>query len=219
MIDYPGQWKDETCFIIGGGPSAKDTCQKYHDPIINSGVKIIVINDAFLLFPEADVLYFGDKEWWPDNKDEVKRIFKGQIFTKSARGGDSTIHLKSPEKVKRNDGFIVPGWSENPLIVGGHDSGHQAINLAHHFGVSAIFLVGFDMKQKDGQNNWHNRHERFRSDKVVAPEKYDLTFVPGYTNVAKECARNGIRVFNMNPDSVLEVFPKLKMEDLFDVRD
>lgn len=210
MIDYSGQWKDETCFIIGGGPSAKDTCQKYHEPIINSGVKVIAVNDAFLLFPEADVLYFGDKEWWPDNKDEVKRIFKGQIFTKSARGGELTTHLQAPvENDYRFD------WSENPLIVGGHDSGHQAINLAHHFGVSAIFLVGFDMKQMDGQNNWHNRHERFRADKVVAPEKYDITFIPGYNNVAKECARNGILVFNMNPDSALEVFHKLRMEDLF----
>lgn len=210
MIDYSGQWEDETCFIIGGGPSAKETCQKWGDQIRQSGSKIIVVNDAFLLMPDADVLYFGDKEWWPDNREEVKRLFKGQIFTKTAKGGSLTTHLQFPVE---NDHCF--DWSENPLIVGGHDSGHQAINLAHHFGVSAIFLVGFDMKQRDGQNNWHNRHERFRADKVVAPEKYDITFIPGYNNVAKECARHGIVVFNLNPDSALEVFHKLRMEDLF----
>lgn len=210
MIDYVNLWQDETCFIIGGGPSAKEACQKWGDHIRKSGAKIIAVNDAFLLMPDADVLYFGDKEWWDPNRDEVKRIFRGRIFTKTAKGGDLTTHLQPMEKDLQYD------WSDNPTQLGGHDSGHQAINLAHYFGVSAIFLIGFDMKQTDGEGNWHNRHERFRADKEVAPEKYDLTFIPGYNNVAKECNRNGIRVFNMNPDSALEVFHKLRMEDLFD---
>ena len=209
-MNYPSRWQDQSTFIIGGGPSTKETVDKWGSHIKESGCHIIVVNDSFLFFPEADVLYFGDPIWWDHNRDEVKRIFKGEIFTKSAKGGDLTTHLQAMEKGSQYD------WAENPTQVGGHDSGHQAMNLAHHFGVSAIFLVGFDMKQVGGENNWHNRHERFRADKVVSPEKYDITFVPGYTNVAKECTRNGIRVFNMNPDSALEVFPKLRMEDLFD---
>ena len=208
MIDYVNSWKDESVFIIGGGPSTKATCNKWEDAIRESGNRIMVVNDSFLLFPEADVLYFGDLVWWDWNRDEVKRIFKGSIFTKTAKGGDLTTHLRPPEK------GIDFDWSDNPITVGGHDSGHQAINLAHHFGVSAIFLIGFDMKQEDGQNNWHNRHDKHRP-RGIAPEKYDLAFIPGYTNVAGACARHRIRVFNMNPDSALDAFPKLRMEDLF----
>jgi len=207
MTGYIGQWQDQTTFIIGGGPSAKATCDKWGEHIKASDSRIIVVNDAFLLFPRADVLYFGDVKWWGWNKDEVKKSFSGEIFTKTAQGGDLTTHLRSPAGGQDFD------WSDNPLVVGGQDSGHQAINLAHHFGVSAIFLIGFDMQVVDGEPNWHRRHKRVDNEK---PETYSISFVPGYKKVASECARNGIRIFNMNPDSALEVFPKLRMEDLFD---
>ena len=211
MTEYYHQWQDQTTFIIGGGPSAKPTCDKWGEHIKASDSRIIVVNDAFLFFPRADVLYFGDVPWWGWNRNEVKKTFKGEIFTKTAQGGDLTTHLTPPGKSK---GGAKVEWSDNPLEVGGHDSGHQAINLAHHFGVSAIFLIGFDMKLVNGESNWHRRHKKVGDNE--APEKYSESFMPGYKEVALECARNGIRVFNMNPDSALEVFPKLRMEDLFD---
>jgi hypothetical protein len=210
LFDYVNQWQDETCFIIGGGPSAKDACDKWGRHIRESGCRIIVVNDAFLLFPDADILYFGDKPWWDWHRNEILEKFTGQIFTKTAKGGKYCTHLRASDTALGED-F---DWSDSPGVLGGRDSGHQAVNLAAHLGVSAIFLVGFDMRKVGGKANWHDRHLKHKP-RGASDDKHEINFVPGYRKVAIECARRNILVFNLNVDSALEVFPKLEIGRLF----
>ena len=59
----PEMWRDETVFIIGGGPSLAemDLSPIHSRPVIG-------VNNAYALGPWVDVIFFGDAHWWPHNK-------------------------------------------------------------------------------------------------------------------------------------------------------
>lgn len=209
IMNYVNQWQNQAVIIIGGGVSAEATCRDHAARIKASRARVIVVNDAFLLYPEADALYFGDKGWWGWHHREINEKFKGSIYSKTAQGGARVTHLKQPPFEQVRNIKRIPEWSDNPCFLGGTDSGHQAINLAVHFGVAGIFLIGYDMKTMAGRANWHDRHRAA----PAGDRDYQDDYLPGYQVVAEACKRRGVEVFNLNPDSALEAFPKLEIGD------
>jgi hypothetical protein len=52
-------WKGQTAYIIGGGPSLLT-----QNLALLDGKNVIVINSSYLAFPAAQFLVFSDMRWW-----------------------------------------------------------------------------------------------------------------------------------------------------------
>jgi hypothetical protein len=57
-------WEGKTVVCIAGGPSlTKEQLELVRAARERDAVRVIVINDAYLIAPWADVLYFADARW------------------------------------------------------------------------------------------------------------------------------------------------------------
>jgi len=190
-------WPDSQVFVIGGGPSLNDMDLT---PILDKPV--IGVNDAFKLGNWVDVCWFGDCRWYAWNKDLLNN-FTGIIASCTNCRCDHPRVLQ----VKRleGSGIIV----NQPAVRWNKSSGASAINLAAHLGAKQIVLVGFDMKQRDGQNNWHQNHKH-----TPRPTIYQSLFLQPFDKIATDAQRLGIEVLNATPDTDLQVFRKIDLKEV-----
>ncbi len=193
----PRMWPDSTVFIIGGGPSL---LKEDLEPLRGNGNSIraqhvIGVNDSFKKWPWIPVTYFGDARWHDWNRKYLKK-YSGLVVSSSKRTEPfpDVLHV---QRVNRDGVFRKPGfvsWNRN--------SGTSAINLAYHFGAKRIVLLGFDMKMKDDNHNWHTNHRHIPDSNI-----YETRFLPSFQIVARDAKILGLEIVNANPDSALTLFP------------
>lgn len=164
---------------------------------------VVVVNDSWRLAPWADVLYACDWRWW--RKHGGVPAFHGLKVTLS----NSLGHIDAwPEiKVLRNTG--TAGLERSPSgLRTGRNSGYQAINLAVHFGVRRIVLLGYDMKPApDGRTHWFGDH----ADWPTRPGIFETVFQPYFQDLARELAAGGVEIINCTLDSALDAFPRREL--------
>jgi hypothetical protein len=168
-----------------------------------AGVPTIAVNDAYLLAPFADLVYFADAKWWRWHKDRPEwRAFAGQkcsIDVGHDPKMDQSIHLltKSHE----------PGISLDPAaICTGSNSGYQAINIAILAGAKRIVLIGYDGQPKGGRHHFFGEHP----DKSFAP--YDVIRVR-FLEAVEPARAAGVEILNASPDSRIDCFPMVTLAD------
>jgi len=196
-----GGWRAPRLFdgrgvlVIGGGASIREAGQGDVIADLARLTPTIAINDAFLLAPHADVLYWADARWCGWNRPDLAR-HHGLKVTRSA-ASDPGAH----------EAMLI-GWertlpySRNPSRVAGFCGGGNAINLAALMGAAAIVLVGFDMRP----GNWHDRHRR-----PPVAGQHEERFRPAIERMAPELAADGIIVVNATPESVLGCFATIDL--------
>ena len=194
----PREWDGETCYLIGGGPSLKDL-----DPDRLRGRRVIVINRGFRAFPFADVLYFCDANWWRVDGPEVKAKFTGKYIITASRADDPLL-----KHVKRTGTSGLELQAHG--IKHGTNSGYQAINVAFHFGVKRIILLGYDMKTKDGATHFHGGYGT--SEPTVA-HVLAARMLPFFSALVEPLRAHGVEVLNANPDSALDCWPKVSIDE------
>ncbi len=186
------EWRGKTVACIAGGPSlTREQCEAVaHLPTIG-------VNDAYRI-ARLDVLYACDEDWW--NHHRGVKGFTGIKATQSERAarrfGLRLLRLEGHKGLNLKPGHIC----------GGGNSGHQALNLAYHLGAARVLLLGYDMKGKAA--HWFGDHPREiykASDYGVWRNDFEL--------IAREIQARGVEVINCSPDSALEWFPKMKLED------
>ena len=147
------EWDGETVVILGGGPSLE---QAQIDYIANDS-KVIAVNDSYMLYADADILYACDAKWWKWHRGapEYNGLKVGLRYCAAtdALEGEWTEDLypeiRSLIYEKPKDDEDGAGFSSVPgLIRSGKDSGYQAIQLAIQLGAARIMLLGFDMKSE-----------------------------------------------------------------------
>lgn len=186
--------------VIAGGPSLTpaqvDLCR--------GRARVIAVKEAARLAPWAETLYFCDEYWFNEHKDEVKK-FKGTVATLD----HPALKAQVPNLVSyRNDGGS--GLCEQPDgLRTGSNSGYQAINLAFHMGAKWILLLGLDMKKSPaGRQHWH---DRTRPAPPIA--LYQEVMLPKFATLVEPLARHGVEVVNCSPDSLIDCFRKLPIEE------
>ena len=188
----------DTVFIIGGGPSL----MKYlPDRSLLDGKPVIATNNAYTLFPNAIVTHFADKVWWNWHHDKIFNLYKGPVSTcmHGSRENNKMFHDK---------GIAVFGFGDRSKDIttdksklNGNNCGHQAINLAVHFGFKNLVLFGFDMHPTNKQTHWHNDHQR--------PSNLDLyagSMLPGMKSLVPWQDRLGFKIYNTNHESAITYF-------------
>lgn len=158
-----GLWNGRDCFIVGGGPSLKG-----FDWDRLKGELVIGVNRAYEYFDPSiiigmDWMYFdwlskgvyGDEplqKWQRSNATKVLALTGSDTIDKDFRSGMTVLKNLGKSGVSQS--------IEKGLYCGGN-SGFAAINLAICLGCSTIYLLGFDLKGKDGhQSHFHDGHYR-----------------------------------------------------------
>ena len=168
------------------------------------GRRVIAINRSFRSAPWADVLYFCDGYWWTGvDSPEARRTFEGKYIVTIAKGVRDPI-----VKVLGNSGRHE--LSRDPSVLGhGTNSGFQAINLAYHFGVSRIILLGFDMKIAPGLTHHHGG---YGAPEAIVSHALTKQMLPRFDALVGPLALAGIEVLNACPDSALECWSRVSRE-------
>lgn len=193
----PEIWPGGTCYILGGGPSlSRVPLERLHNR------RVIAVNNAYQLGNWIDVTFYGDCRWFNWHGKALLE-FPGLKVTAC----DSHVGKPGIRAVKRrNAPFGIAtnrnqlGWNLN--------SGACAINLAVHFGVKKIVLLGFDMRLIDDKHNWHEEHHN-RPNR----DPYQR-FLRPFPNIANDLETLGVECVNACPGSALEVFPIVEVEDV-----
>lgn len=188
-------FNNETCFIIGGGPSLTG----FNFDLLKNR-KVMAINKAYESYPNADILFWSDTRFWNWFKEDIIK-FHGLKYTISLGSKhDSVINLARGGR---------HGLSKtNTTLVHGDNSGYAALNLAYLLGFSKIVLLGYDMTNLDDQSHFHSGYES----KPVSNDVYTSRFMLGFPIIADLLKKEGVRVYNASPISKLTCFEKITIE-------
>ena len=229
--NIPKMWEDGECWIIGGGSSIprlfgipedvvtavqhKELPIDTYSPYLSAlhGKHVIGVNIAFMLGNWVDVLVFGDGAFYGVNKQAIDGFRKLKIsLNKNAspkmRG---VVGLKMVER----DNHIPFGISTRPNKVSWNkNTGAASINLAYHFGVKRIMLLGFDMKvSNNGSQHWHGHYKA--PPKQGEKRRYPFRFhLPAFEPIRNDAKRLGLEILNVNDDSDIRELPMVKLEDV-----
>lgn len=170
--------------------------------------RIIAINDAVDLLPNAAVCYGCDAAWW-----EVRNglpDFSGERWTSFSL---APKNVKSSEMVERYGLRVIrgeerPGFSRGQdVIFYGNNSGYQGLNLAILFGAAEIILIGFDMRAVGGQSHFFGEHRS----PLRATGNF-TTWIAKFTKAA-EMLGGSPRIINSTPNSALMCFPYVPLAE------
>lgn len=230
----PTMWQGAECVIIGGGSSmpyqfgipeeivravidkkeAPSAYTPYMEKVLQ-GKFVIAVNNAFLLGRFIDVLLFGDNAWFLSWKKEVLGWY-GLVVT-CANDFAGVMEDEAPGiKYLPRDTHKPQGISDNPSALSWNgNSGAAAINLAVHFGVRKIVLLGFDMSlDENGKSHWHNAHHPMEMPvtKIKKPPPFHR-HLRGFPKIAEDAKHRGVEIINCSPNSMLDVFPKRSLKE------
>lgn len=192
-------WEGERVVILGGGPSLT---QEQID-FVRGKARVIAINRAYERCPWADVLYFADARFWKEYRDGIKAFRGLKVTNERAKVDDPQVHVlryRPRETISDDPGTLAGGEHAH--------SGTQAIQLAVHMGAKDIILLGFDAREpKDGKSHWHNEYP------WGTPAVVYSKWRGSYRLLVGELEKRGIRVVNCSPQTAIEAFPKMRLED------
>lgn len=216
------EWIGRTAVCIASGPSlTMADVNKIRGWRSRDGCRVIVINDNYTICPWADALYFADFRWWEHHRDKpFFRDFHGRKISIENGAGrfaqDCTV-LKNMSQV----GGTMGKLSTDPEgIFTGANSGYQAINVAVLYGARRIILLGYDMKAKEmpidepGKSGVRLSHHWFGEHPWPADAHSYVYFREEFKRMATTAKLNGIEILNATPNSALECFPMVALDEV-----
>jgi hypothetical protein len=183
------------CVVAASGPSLKTIPR-------NDEWRYIAVNDAWRLFPFADILYAADLNWW-DVYEGVPG-FHGEKWTTHDDGTNDKSSCVWPLNIVRGD--HKPGFSTDQNVLHyGSNSGFQAVNLAILKGATKIVLIGFDLRVNGKRHFFGDHPEGLRN-----TDNYHA-FAQAFRVAARDCP---VPIFNATHGSALDCFPMVDIEDV-----
>lgn len=196
----PKLWENETAVIVASGPSLK---QWQIDYVKDKDARLLVINNNYLLALWADCHYFCDPKWYHWHKDDLEwDQFKGIRVTMQSVSEILPFHTVcnagETGLCKEKDGLAT-----------GRNSGYQAVNLAYHFGVKRIILIGYDTKPgPNGEVHWFGQHPvELAISEIHKWKSY-------WDSIADDLDKENIEVINCTLDTALDCFQKADIRDI-----
>ena len=216
------KWKDQRCFIIGGGASIphefgvpEETINEVikqnksislYSPYMKAihSENVIGINIAFELGDWVDVLFFTDKEGF------YQRFEKRINQFKNTKVCCTNLMPKDCIYIARNKYRDWGVSKEN--IIWNHNAGAASISLAAKMGVSEIILLGFDQNVVNNNHHMHGRYGQRGKSRLQRTFERQKT---GWKYIAKDAKNMGIDIYNASPDSTIKHFPKVRLCEIF----
>jgi len=197
MLDYwtvSPEWKGETVYICGGGPSVAD-----QNVELLRGRKVIVINSSCYLLPWADILFFADGRWWREHVKTVEAFAGRVVTTTDEMCGKNILTLR-----KRKPPGLASDRSELTVLKTGMTA---SINLAAHLGAKRIVLLGADGgPSKDGRTHHHVPHNWGQIASNWKAQREELS------TLVDPLRALGVEVLNASPGSSIPFWPIVSLE-------
>lgn len=206
-------WEGETAFLLAGGPSLRGFEAKV---LRKPGYRVLAINDSWRLAPWLDCLYFTDATWYTQQlqKDpwalDVSINFGQLLYKKMFANGSTPPAFADHPQIKQLKLTGQDGLETDPSgLRHGSNSTYAAMNLAYHFGVKRIVLLGLDMRVVKGRTHWHDSPR---------PDGYaDVLWQshkPHYQTLVEPLQSAGVDVLNATPGSALTCWPIVTLESI-----
>lgn len=210
-----GCWQDQSCFIIGGGPSLIDFDWRWIQ-----GSKVIGINKSFLTY-HAEINYAMDNVFFDlVNYDPGagKSNHEIHIAWKAYRG--IKVFVRHKQERFASDIYYVNALPQKGFsfdlskgIYPGDNSGFGAMMLAVALGVKRIGLLGFDFYVEKNKTHFHdgykNQNPENLAKKLIKFRNTIDAFASGFENL-------GIQVINLSEKSLLQNYPKSDIKTFLD---
>ena len=225
----PRIWEEGDVWIIGGGPSIP---QQFNVPdkvirkVVNGTFSpniyspymfalhdkhVIGINVAYQIGDWIDMVFFGDGGFFLKYQHKLAEFPKLRVSCSPKTKDVSWVKYLS------RDGSHSRGITSNPKAVSWNgNSGAAAISIAANAGARRIILLGFDMKVNDrADQHWHDLYGRGAvKDERRARKMPFHKHVRGFPAIADDAKRRNIEILNASPDSAIECFRKVTVEEL-----
>lgn len=180
----------EKIVCIASGPSLVSKDIEY----IKDKAFVIAINDVYKLAPWADVLYGCDNEWWKLQYNE--HLDKINAF----RGKKYSLRYDKNDVKKLEIGAVYGLEEKWPMLATGRNSGHQAVNLAYHFGAKKIILLGYDMQITNNKVHYFGKHKK----PLRNPDKKLMKlWVKWFGQLVTFLQKEGVQVINCSRKSAI----------------
>ena len=171
----------KTVAILGGGQSLTP---EVVDKVLRSNAFVIAINNAWLLAPDADVLFACDVKWWMANPEAFS--FRGEKFV--CQDNPRLAHVT----------YLTP-----QPIGAGSNSALQAAYWAADQGAHRIVLFGIDLRPEE-LTHWHGQHKDLKNPTANTFARARRA----WEKFSPKC-----EVVNCSLRSALECFPKMTIEE------
>lgn len=161
----------KTYVIVGSGPSlTKEQIEIARKARSDGKCQIIVINDNYLLIPDADYLFACDLSWWRRNYDKVCETVSLDTRLHTVEG--VVDPLMKNKVVKRYIEYDYVTRNINDLkndpdvLYHGGCSGILAMELARLEDITImnhnikLILIGFDFQHTNGKAHWFGDHPK-----------------------------------------------------------
>jgi hypothetical protein len=199
-VKVTGRWEGKTVVVAATGPSLTPEVAA-----MCADVPVLAVNDAYRLFPNAEILFACDAGWW--SVHEGCPEFKGEKWSShGSKDHNDKTAAAAAYGLKLISGASGDGFTTEPPIHYGNNSGFQAVNLAILFGAARIVLVGFDM-QAAGKAHFFGDHPK----PLRNPGAFK-SFISAFAKAAKQMPA-GVEIINATPDSALTCFPRKALDD------
>lgn len=221
-------WEDQVVIVIGGGPSlTPEQIERVGAWRERERIRCIAVNDAYLIAPFSDLLYFADGAWWRWHAQGIPRLklgmtrgmvreafedFRGErcsLESSRAMICDERVHFLRNRDRPHHRAAI----STEPDRVGsGRHSGFQALNVAILSGARRVALIGFDGRPNplDGETHWHGGH-------LTTPHPAAWDLIQRSFNDARDAiAATGVDVVNCSPGSAINAFRAIALEQVLE---
>ncbi|HEY5648885.1 MAG TPA: hypothetical protein VIU33_05260, partial [Nitrospiria bacterium] len=192
ISDFKGVHKGKRIFILASGPSLNKIDTAPLKRRVTMG-----LNRSGLLFPNTHYHCVMDERLF----EEFGGILHKSRVLFTLEGRPWGI----PLKLMGSEGF---SWDLEEGIYTGYTIAYFALQVAAYMGFNEIFFVGLDLKHERGNthffgSDYHSRdHETTEFPKMGRMMSY----------AAKVLEQTEIKVFNCNPESKLDCFPKVSYD-------
>lgn len=202
MVAVPKAWVGETAVLVATGPTLDlDEVQW-----CRGRARMVVINNAYELAPWADAMYATDAQFWRWHNGAPTFAGPKWSMWHSAWNG---LNVKYPDvQLLRNTG--PSGLEHEPSgLKNGRNSGYAAVNLAYHYGVTRILLLGYTMQRAAGRSHYFGEHPN----KSQSPYSQ---FRQRFVSIVKPLQKKGVEVINCTKGSALTCFPMGNVREVLD---
>ena len=195
-----GAWAGRRCFIIAGSPSVAD-----HDLSVLQNELTIGINRVYETFYPT-ILFAMDGSFHKNILQGVYGINATKKF-EEYQGLKLWMDISNHKLISdvffiRGRGRTGVGYDLKDGLFHGNNSGFGALNLAIALRANPIYLIGYDMKFRDGKSHYHDGHHKAFTEKMMK------SFTLSFDKTAPEILRRGFKVINITKDSNLNCFKK-----------
>lgn len=228
-LEIRDKYRGVSCFIFGAGPSL---WSNMHEPFFQEIPKhgiTIAVNSAVIAFENMELNYWISTDSLCLNWSWFSDFLRKSKCTKIVRSSWLKEHK---DKIKgfyifrrRNTPENEIDFKENGLMY--CNSTNAAIDFAIQYSnkIKKIFICGLDHDTIDGKHHFWQFFEKYKQPRQLKPaqgpfSQQQMVFpihLESYKMLKKFAEHKGIKIFNCNPKSKVNVFEKIKFEEMLKI--